>query len=321
MPPPYLAPDRNGVTTIDAGFHRTGMAASHLIVDGEAAGFVDVGTSHTTPTLLAVLEAKGIPREAVTLVMVTHVHLDHAGGAGTLMAALPNARLVVHPRGARHMIDPSRLIAGATAVYGIEELSRTYGEIAAVPAERVVQVSDGDELSLGARTLRFLDTPGHARHHYCVLDPVADGVFTGDSFGLSYRAFDTAAGPWMLPTTTPVHFDPDAMRATVTRLAGAGVSSAWLTHWGRIDDLKTRARQLLESLDQMVALANAVDRSRAAGAVRQSELEAGLWSQYLPALAQHGCTLSEAHVREILSLDVRLNAQGIAVWLDRRGRR
>jgi glyoxylase-like metal-dependent hydrolase (beta-lactamase superfamily II) len=313
---PLIADHPHGITTIDADFHWPGMAASHLVVDDGRAAFIDVGTSHTTPRLLQVLADKGLTPESVDWVLPTHVHLDHAGGAGTLLRALPNARMVVHPRGARHLIDPSRLIAGATAIYGTEEMERTYGEIAPAPAERVVEAPDGFEVTLGRRTLRFLDTPGHARHHYCVWDQSAGAVFTGDSFGLGYRFFETDKGRWMVPTTSPVHFDPAAMHATFSRLAELGADSAYLTHWGRLRDPHTHLAALKRRLDATVALAEEAALQPAETA--RDWLVAALWAYYIDDLRAWGVTLPETDLRRLLEVDVALNADGMRVWLDRR---
>jgi glyoxylase-like metal-dependent hydrolase (beta-lactamase superfamily II) len=151
------------------------------------------------------------------------VHLDHAGGAGLLMRELPRATLVVHPRGARHMIQPTALYQGALAVYGQEEMDRSYGRLVGIEADRVTTTHDGMVLELAGRPLRFADTPGHARHHHCIWDAATRGWFTGDTFGLSYREFDDDEGrPWIFPTSTPVQFDPPALRASIERLVSFG---------------------------------------------------------------------------------------------------
>ena len=151
------------------------------------------------------------------LFFITHVHLDHAGGAGQLMQALPQAKLLVHPRGARHLIDPTKLWAGATAVYGEEAMGRLYGEMIAVPADRVVETKDGDTFELGSAKFEVLHTPGHAKHHHALWEPATRSIFTGDTFGLAYPHYSTDQGPFIFPTTTPVHFDPQAMRASIER--------------------------------------------------------------------------------------------------------
>lgn len=305
----------SGIYTIDVEYKQPGLASSHLIVESGRAAFVDVGTSTATPLLLGALDRLGLGPESVDWVLTTHVHLDHAGGAGTLIRALPEARVVVHPRGARHLIDPTRLIAGAEAVYGAEEVARLYGEIAPVPAERVVEAPEGFSLALAGRRLRFLDTPGHARHHFCVWDEASRGIFTGDCFGLSYAWADSERGAWVLPTTSPVHFDPVAMHDTLDRLLALAPSHAYLTHFGQESEVERLGSDLRRLLEAMVALAE----SLADAPDRGERLVAGLWRLYLEDLEAHRCRLPEAEIRERLALDVQLNAQGLEVWLDRRG--
>jgi glyoxylase-like metal-dependent hydrolase (beta-lactamase superfamily II) len=252
----------------------------------------------------------------VDYVIATHVHLDHAGGVGLLMQQLANARLVVHPHGAPHLIDPTRLMHGARAVYGAEEVARTYGDVQPVPAARVLSTQDGMTLSLAGRELQFFDTPGHARHHHCIWDARSRGCFTGDTFGLSYREFDTAAGAWLMPTTTPVQFEPEALRRSVQRLLELRPDRMYLTHYGAVTDVARLASLLLRQMDQMVELALSLpdDEHRETAMVR------GFEALHLHSLRDHGCTLDGARVRELLALDTRLNAQGMTVWLTRRAR-
>ncbi len=314
MPQTYCQDLPHGITTIDTGYCRPGFDASHLLVEKDQAALVDVGTAFSVPRLLQVLDAKGVAREAVRYVMVTHVHLDHAGGAGSLLRNLPNARLVVHPRGAPHMIDPAKLIAGATAVYGEERFSALYGEIVPVAAERVITAPDNFELSLGGRPLLFLDTPGHARHHYCIYDAVSRGMFSGDTFGLSYREFDSEKGPFVFPTTTPVQFDPEALHASIERLLSFNPARMYLTHYGCIEIVPRLADDLHAMIDAFVGLAREV---AAANHGRHGALVAGLDGLLLDALRAHGCGLPTARMRELLAVDVDLNAQGLEIWLNK----
>lgn len=309
----FITPHAEGIHIIDTGFHRPRFDASYLMVERGRAAFIDTGTNHSVPRLLAALEALGLRRESVDMVIATHVHLDHAGGAGRLMRELPAARLVVHPRGARHLIDPAQLMAGARAVYGDDEVARSYGDVLPVPAERVVSPDDGMTLDLAGRTLRFLDTPGHARHHHCIWDERSRGVFTGDTFGLSYREFDTEQGAYILPTTTPVQFEPEALRRSLQRLLALQPEQMFLTHYGAVRGVGRLAAQLLEQLDAVVALGHAVARRPD----RDSALRQGLTQIYLERVRAHGCTLSDAQAIELLAMDIELNAQGMAVWLDR----
>ncbi len=305
------------ITVIDTGYHRPGFDASYLMRAGAAAAFVDVGTAFSVPRLLQVLAEKNIAREQVHYVMVTHVHLDHAGGAGVLLRQLPHARLVVHPRGAAHMIDPAKLIAGAAAVYGETEFMRLYGEIAPISAQRVIEAADDWRLDFNGRELVFLDTPGHARHHYCIYDASSRGIFTGDTFGLSYREFDSANGPFIFPTTTPVQFDPEALHASIDRLLSLQAQRLYLTHYGCVQDPPRLAARLHELIGQFVDCARAVQET---GAARQAALEQGVLQILLRALTAHGCELPRARAAELLAVDVRLNAQGLAVWLERQAK-
>ena len=207
----------DGILCIDTGLYRHGLAACYLIRERERLALVDTGTAHTVPRLLELIAARGLSPEQVKYVIPTHVHLDHAGGAGALMAACPNARLVIHPKGVTHMIDPAKLTAGASAVYGEEAFARDFGELIPIEGERVIPATDGMELDLAGRSLTFIDTPGHANHHGCLFDTRGRGFFTGDTFGISYRELDTENGPFLFAPTTPVAFDPEAWLESVKK--------------------------------------------------------------------------------------------------------
>jgi glyoxylase-like metal-dependent hydrolase (beta-lactamase superfamily II) len=304
----------DSISAIDTGFFRPRFDASHLIVENDRAAFIDVGTNHSVPRLLAALAEKRISRDAVDFVILTHVHLDHAGGAGALLRELPNARAIVHPRGVRHMIDPSQLIAGATAVYGAEEIERSYGTLIPIAAERVTAAEEGHVVNLAGRELLCIDTPGHARHHFSVWDGRSRAFFPGDTFGLSYREFDTDKGAFILPTTTPVQFDPDALKASIQRMLKFRPQQMFLTHYSRVTDVERLARDLFEQIDAMVeiALAYAADENR------HARIMDALGELYVARAQAHGCALTPAQVRELLAMDIELNAQGLEVWLDKR---
>ena len=208
----------DGVHAIDSGYGRPQLAAIHVIVQDGRAAVVDTASNASVPRILGALAALGIAPEAVDWVLLTHIHLDHAGGAGSLMCALPRAKLLVHPRGLRHMIDPSKLWEATCAVYGPERAFDLYGQLVPVPAERIVPATDGLEIQVGSRMLRVFDTPGHARHHICIWDSVARAFFTGDTFGLSYRELDVDGRAFVVPTTTPTQFDPEGMHTSIDRM-------------------------------------------------------------------------------------------------------
>ncbi|HET6599497.1 MAG TPA: MBL fold metallo-hydrolase [Burkholderiaceae bacterium] len=306
----------HGIHVIDTGFHRPAFDASYLIVERGRAAFVDTGTNHSVPRLLAALDALGLARDAVDFVIPTHVHLDHAGGAGLLMQELPGATLVVHPRGAPHLIEPQRLMDGARAVYGADEVARSYGDLVGVPAERVLRTADGFTLDFAGRPLTFLDTPGHARHHHCIWDARSRGFFTGDTFGISYREFDTAKGPWIVPTTTPVQFEPEALRHSVERMLAYRPDTMYLTHYGAVGEVPRLAALLLGQMEAMVTLALALPANEA----RHAALKRGFGDIHHASLRDHGSLLGNEQIDELLALDLELNAQGMAVWLDRKAR-
>lgn len=302
-----------GIFTIDTGFHRPEFCAAYLIKEAGHAAIVDCGTNHCVPRMLAALEAQEVPREAVDWLILTHVHLDHAGGAGALLRELPNARLVVHPRGAPHMIDPARLIASAKAVYGEEEFERSYGELIPVPAERVVVAEDGHVVDLAGRPLLCVDTPGHARHHLAVWDARSRSWFSGDIFGLSYREFDTAQGAFVLPTSSPVQFEPEVMQASIRRMLAEQPEAVYVTHFGRVTEVQRLGAELIEQVDEMTAIARACDGSTD----RHARLVEALTGYYSDRARRHGVADVATTVSEILPIDIELNAQGLEVWLDR----
>jgi glyoxylase-like metal-dependent hydrolase (beta-lactamase superfamily II) len=304
----------DGITRIDSGYHGPGRVAFYLLVEGNQAAFVDTGTYSAVPIALAALRAQGLAPENVAYVIPTHVHLDHAGGVGALMREFPNARLVVHPRGTRHMIDPAKLIAGVAEIYGTERAEREFGKPMPVVIERVVEAPDGFRLALNGRPLLFLDTPGHARHHFCVVDERSGSIFAGDTFGVSYRDFDTARGAFILPTTSPVQFEPDALHRSVDRLAARRPRQILLTHFGAVEEIPRLAADMHDLIDAFVVLGR---RVKDAGADRQRLLMDGQHAILLPRLRAHGCTFTDAQIYSLLKHDYDLNAQGIAVWLDR----
>ena len=311
---PRLAqPLGNGVYLIDTLYVRPGLAGSHLVVQDGRAAFVDTGPGPAAPRLLAALDELGIAREQVDWLFLTHVHLDHAGGAGQMMQALPNARAVLHPRGAPHMIDPAKLVAGSIAVYGEALYRQLYGELVPIPAERVVVVEDGQRLQLGSRTFEFIDAPGHARHHHCPIDLDHREVYSGDNFGICYREFDTARGPFILPTTTPVQFDPDAMHATIDRILSYQPQRIYQTHFGPVTDVERLGHDLHAAVVELVRIA----RQHAAAPDRSAHIEADMFRYFSTQLDVHGYAGDLALRHALLDADVRLNASGLEVWLDR----
>jgi hydroxyacylglutathione hydrolase len=310
---PHITDYGYGISAIDSGFGRPLLAAIHLIVEGDCAALVDTGTNASLPIVLAALAAKGLTPEQVQYVILTHIHLDHAGGAGALMQALPNARLAVHPRGARHMADPRRLVAGTIAVYGEAETRRMYGDILPVPAARILETPEGTTLHLGDRPLSFFDTPGHARHHVCIRDGRSGHLFAGDLFGLSYRELDVDGRQFVFPTTTPVQFEPQAMHASIDRLLALGPQAIYVTHYGQVREVPRLGADLHRLIDAHV---EAALRHKDAGAGRHARIKAALVEILLAEAQRNGWRIARDELLRLMAIDLELNAQGLVAWLD-----
>ncbi|HLW74145.1 MAG TPA: MBL fold metallo-hydrolase [Gammaproteobacteria bacterium] len=312
---PALLEFEHGIAAVDTDYVRPRLDASHIVVRDGRAAFVDTGTTHSVPRLLAALATLGVDRADVDYVFLTHVHLDHAGGAGELMRHLPNAKAMVHFRGAAHMVNPEKLIAGTKAVYGEAEFERLYGRIPPIDAARVAEVPDGSRLTLGDSELLFIHTPGHALHHYCIVDEESASVFTGDTFGISYRVFDTAKGAFIFPATTPVHFDPEQAHASLDRIMSFEPEAVFLTHYSRVTDLPRLAKDMHECLDEFVRMAKGLAD---AGDARTEKLRNKMHAFLVQRVLAHGCTLDPKVIDSWLEMDVDLNVKGINVWLDRK---
>lgn len=310
---PHITDYEHGISAIDSGFGRPQLAAIHLIAEGDRAALVDTGSNASLPIVLQALKAKGLTPAQVEYVILTHIHLDHAGGAGALMQALPNARLTVHPRGARHMVDPARLVAGTIAVYGEAQARRMYGDILPIPADRIVETPEGATIRLGERALTFLDTPGHARHHVCIRDDRSGHVFAGDMFGLSYRELDVDGRQFAFPTTTPVQFEPAAMHASIDRLLALQPEAIYVTHFGQVRDVPRLGADLHRLIDAHVAAAL---RHRNAGAGRHERIKADLTAILLDEARRQGWRMAPDGLLRLMAADVELNAQGLGAWLD-----
>lgn len=302
------------ITRIDSGLVAPEIVACYLVEsDGEAA-IIETGNFETTERILALLEQRKIPVQNVRYVIPTHVHLDHAGGASSLMDVLPAAKLVIHPRGARHMIDPTKLIAGASVVYGEETFKALYGTIKPIPEQRIIIAEDNSELTFGSRKLLFRDTPGHASHHFCVWDETSRGWFTGDTFGIGYPLFSGAKGRLLFPSSTPVQFDPQQLIASIELLMSYQPEKMYLTHFGAIEANQLISQQLCDQIR------NYVDIVQTAGDVEDitvEQIQTLLTNYTLQCLTDLGCTISHDKASKMIYMDMKLNSQGLLIWHQR----
>jgi glyoxylase-like metal-dependent hydrolase (beta-lactamase superfamily II) len=308
-----LIPYEHGISAIDADYLRPKLAAIHLIIENGRAAFVDTGCNSSLPNALAALDELCVAPENVDYVILTHIHLDHAGGAGLMMKHFNNAQLVVHPRGSKHMADPSRLIEGTVGVYGVEATRRLYGEVLPINAGRIIEAQHELCIDLGGRQLLCLDTPGHARHHIVIVDEKSGHIFAGDNFGVSYGEFDPDVSQLIFPTTTPVQFDPGPMHATIDLLMSYQPQAIYLTHFGQVRDVAAKGVALHRLVDAQVTVAR---REKDTGSNRHARIREGLAQLLLDESRRSGCPLSATRIREVFTNDLELNAQGLGVWLD-----
>lgn len=255
----------------------------------------------------------GITANQVDYVILTHIHLDHAGGASQMMQQFPNAQLVVHPFGSRHMIDPSHLIAGTKAVYGEKKFAAIYGEIQPIDRHRVLQSTDGMALDFRGETLSFLDTPGHAKHHHCILHAASGSCFTGDTLGLAYPALQDNASqtPCLLPTTTPVQFSPADLHASIDKVMAHQPLMLYPTHYGPVKITSTAIAKLHEHIDAFVMLAEQHYKQ----GDHESALQASILEYMVAQTLDNNPRLDAQSVTQYLATDAKLSTQGLLIWL------
>ena len=305
----------DGIFAIDTQYVRPALDASHLVIEAGRAAFIDTGAAPAVPLLLKAIEQRGLQPEAVDWILLTHIHLDHAGGAGALLEHLPKARVVVHPRGVGHLVDPTRLIAATRAVYGDALYDRLYGEIRPIPHDRIVAAADLEQIDLAGRRFRCYYTPGHALHHQVYQDERTGGVFTGDTFGISYRDFDVDGRAFIQPTTTPSQFDPQQLLASIDRVLALKPPAVYLTHYGRVTDVARLGRELKAAVEVYESIARRHAGQQHATAAIAADIAA--WT--FDALDRHGDRTPEDRRRRLLDADIRLNADGLSAWVQRIG--
>ena len=299
----------DGISLIDSEYYSKDFAAIYLLKQKNKVIIIETGTNYSVPHVKEALSQVGLSFSDVSYVIPTHVHLDHAGGAGLLMMQCQNAALVVHPRGARHLIDPSKLVAGAKAVYGENKFKEYYGEIFPIDANRVIQADDNFILDFDGRELRFIDTPGHARHHFCIWDKATKSMFTGDTFGISYRDLDHQDELYILPSTSPVQFDPEALIQSINRIMEFKPERVCLTHFSAIKPTKKATNKLIESIHFVSNLAiKYADKNDS-----ESIIYTKMMDYFLEGLNEIGFQNND-YAKDRLSLDVLINTQGLIYW-------
>jgi glyoxylase-like metal-dependent hydrolase (beta-lactamase superfamily II) len=298
------------IFTVDALYQQAQLASIHLIRSNGRIAVVDTGTAYSIPQIQQALVTLELDVSHVDYVILTHVHLDHAGGASALMQVCDNAKLVVHPKGARHMVDPQKLIDGTIAVYGEEKFKILYGEILSIAAERIIQPTDGEVIGFAGRPLKFIDTPGHANHHHCVIDAQTNSIFTGDTLGVGYRALRDGDKAFVVPTTTPVQFNPQALHASIDKVMSYKPQWLYLTHYSALKPGAQNIAGLHEQIDDFVRLTEHCSKA--------DDFEQRLGEQLLEYLVRRCLnelsSIEEETAQHWLKMDAQLNAQGLVFW-------
>lgn len=304
----------SGLDFIDLNFlGRPEIIATAILHGPSGVALIDPGPERTLPTLTSELTRKGIRFEDVRQLLITHIHLDHAGATGSIVEKCPHIEVLVHERGAPHMIDPAKLIAGSKLVYGAARFARLYGELLPIAGERVQVAGDGERVSLGERTLELIHTPGHALHHYALVDPAHASLFSGDTFGISYRALDTAQGNFITPSTVPTQFDPAQHLASIDRMLAWRPESVYLMHFSRVSGVPRLGALLKSQIEELASLA----RRHAQDPERGARIRADMLALWLRLARAHGVCLPDDEIEHVLSNDLTLNTQGLIAWLDR----
>ncbi|MFC2154898.1 MBL fold metallo-hydrolase [Acidobacteriota bacterium] len=305
-----------GIYEIETHYlNREKFACCYLLEDAGEAAVIETSTNNALPYILRTIDKVGLDRKQVKYVIVTHIHLDHAGGSGELLKHLPEAQFVLHPRGKRHMINPEKLIESVKQVYGEEKYREYYGEIVPVEKERVITVEDGDTITVGSRELLMLDTPGHAKHHVIIFDKKTRSLFSGDAFGIGYPRYHPEKPGLIFPSTSPTQFEPEAARETLRRIAELKPSRVMRTHFGPTENITGNICELEDWINFAVEIA----LKRYDEGLRDDELakalETDIWGNFEKKLnEQAGSDLTDDE-REFLFIDASLNAQGLAHYV------
>jgi len=307
----------SGIYIVDSFYlNRADYTACYIIEDHGELAIVETNTNYAVPYILEAIKGLGKNPQQVKYVILTHIHLDHAGGAGFLMQSLPKAELLLHPRGSRHMINPEKLIASVKQIYGEEKYGELYGEIEPIPESRVCPVEDGERVRLGARHLSFYDTPGHARHHVVVQESRKGALFSGDAFGIGYPRFKYPQFRLIFPSTSPTQFEPEQALESFDRILSLAPSRILLTHFGVVDNIKSCKTQL----EEWIAYSTEIAEQRQSQGHYQEELtkklEQDLWHRYTELLLPFCVDGLGEEERSCLDMDAKINAQGLVHYLN-----
>lgn len=275
---------------------------------------IETSASPSVPYIMKGLEQLQYRLEDIKNIIVTHIHLDHAGGAGLLIEKCPNATVFVHPKGARHLADPSRLIAGARAVYK-DQFDDFFDPIVAIPEERLVVKNHGDQLEISENcTLTFYDTPGHANHHLSIYHSGANGMFTGDTAGVRYPELARDGIEFCLPSTSPNQFDPDKTLESIQLYESLHLERIFFGHYGMSTNPPLIYEQLRTWMPIFVEEAEAAFAQYADLNDQIAETSKRLTKKVTEHLSHLGVP-KDHEVYKIISLDISVCSMGLIDYL------
>lgn len=300
-PPPRIAP---GVVQIDTRLGGWEQVTAGYLIEGPEPVLVETGSRSSVPAVLAALSQLGLGPADLAGIVVTHVHLDHAGGVGDVASAFPAATVYVHEKGASHLADPTRLVDSAARVYG-PLLDDLYGRLEPTPADRIHVLADGEEVRVGPnRVLTTVDSPGHAKHHLALHDSDSGLLFAGDAVGV--RLPDAGV---LRPATPPPDFDLHQALSSLQRFVQRRPAGIALAHYGLVPDSASVLEEAADTLQRWAAVAEQAWRE---GADIAGALES--------AFATDTSSLDDTQRQKLETLNgVHSNAAGLRRWLDQRG--
>jgi len=300
-----------GIRVIDVQFLDSGVTSVYSITDSGENAVVDSGHPDGVFNILKSLEKEKVDLASVKYLLITHVHLDHCGGAGDLVNFLPNAKVICHEKSFSHLTNPERLVKGASVIYGKSRLWKMYGEIKGIDPGRIQIVRDEEELPLGASKIKILYTKGHANHHISLWDPKTRTAFTGDTFGLAYPALQRGSAPFIYPASTPIDFNVSEMVKSMDRIMKLDPARLALAHFGFFNDVQIAYKQMRHALKIIEDIV-----LHAITLVKKEEIEdycLTSWKSFIEnELIVRGYDFNKTDAG-IYKMDMELNAKGIAV--------
>ncbi len=298
----------DSIICIDNHYIQENFACSYLLKEKDRALFIDNGTNSNISILLDVLKQNGYSKEQVEYLVITHIHLDHAGATSGLIEHFPNAKILAHPKASPHLINPKRIIEGASSVYGKENFSKMYGEIKEIPESKVISMKDEEEILFGDRKLKFYFTKGHANHHFVIHDFGTNSIFTGDSFGVSYPIMKSQKNFLIFPTTTPTDFDSKEAILSIEKILNTNSDIAYLTHFNSFEQMKLGAEELIEGLLKMQKLLDKLIELELKDQEQKTYTENFILEYYTKKIEKKKFPLE---VLKFLKDDILINAMGI----------